>query len=83
MQPGMSGSRRQPLREMTGRFIKKHKRKFQGVRIMPPGWIDIVQDILEHAEIAPPLVGIGAAMPFAGAASSRDEVAARCRSRKK
>jgi 5,10-methylenetetrahydrofolate reductase len=37
--------------EMMGRFIKKHKDKFQGVHIMPLGWTDIVPDILEHAEI--------------------------------
>jgi 5,10-methylenetetrahydrofolate reductase len=40
--------------EMTGRFIKRHKSKFQGVHIMPLGWTDIVPDILAQAEIAPP-----------------------------
>jgi 5,10-methylenetetrahydrofolate reductase len=37
--------------EMMGRFIKKHKSKFQGVHVMPLGWTDIVPDILKHAEI--------------------------------
>jgi 5,10-methylenetetrahydrofolate reductase len=48
------GDRRMKAAEMTGRFIKKHKSKFQGVHIMPLGWTDIVPDILAHAEIAPP-----------------------------
>ena len=46
--------RKQKAAEMTGRFIKKHKAKFQGVHIMPLGWTDIVPDILAHAEIVPP-----------------------------
>jgi len=45
--------RKKKAAEMTGRFIKKHKAKFQGVHIMPLGWTDIVPDILAHAEIAP------------------------------
>jgi methylenetetrahydrofolate reductase (NADPH) len=48
------GDRKQKAAEMTGRFIKKHKAKFQGVHIMPLGWTDIVPDILAHAEIASP-----------------------------
>ena len=47
------GDRKKKAAEMTGRFIKKHKSKFQGVHIMPLGWTDIVPDILAHAEIAP------------------------------
>jgi len=43
--------RKKKAAEMTGKFIKKHKSKFQGVHIMPLGWTDIVQDILEQAEI--------------------------------
>ena len=43
--------RKKKAAEMTGRFIKKHKSKFQGVHIMPLGWTDIVPDILEQAEI--------------------------------
>jgi 5,10-methylenetetrahydrofolate reductase len=46
--------RKKKAAEMTGRFIRKHKSKFQGVHIMPLGWTDIVPDILAHAEIAPP-----------------------------
>lgn len=38
--------------EMMGRFIRKHKSKFQGVHIIPLGWADIVPDILQEAEIA-------------------------------
>jgi methylenetetrahydrofolate reductase (NADPH) len=48
------GDRRKKAAEMTGRFIKKHKAKFQGVHIMPLGWTDIVPDILAQAEIVPP-----------------------------
>ena len=44
--------RKKKAAEMTGRFIKKHKAKFQGVHIMPLGWTDVVPDILEHAEIS-------------------------------
>lgn len=43
--------RKKKAAEMTGRFIKKHKSKFQGVHIMPLGWTDIVPDILEQADI--------------------------------
>ena len=43
--------RKKKAAEMMGRFIKKHKSKFQGVHIMPLGWTDIVPDILEQAEI--------------------------------
>ena len=43
--------RKKKSAEMMGRFIKKHKSKFQGVHIMPLGWTDTVPDILEHAEI--------------------------------
>ncbi len=46
--------RKKKAAEMTGRFIKKHKSKFQGVHLMPLGWSDIVPEILAHAEIAPP-----------------------------
>ncbi len=46
------GDRKKKAAEMMGRFIKKHKDKFQGVHIMPLGWTDIVPDILEHAEIS-------------------------------
>ncbi len=53
------GDRKQKAAEMTGRFIKKHKSKFQGVHIMPLGWTDIVPDILAHAEIAPPRPSAG------------------------
>jgi methylenetetrahydrofolate reductase (NADPH) len=37
--------------EMMGRFIRKHKSKFQGVHIMPLGWTDLVPDILAQADI--------------------------------
>ena len=43
--------RKKKAAEMMGRFIKKHKSRFQGVHIMPLGWTDIVPDILAHAEI--------------------------------
>jgi methylenetetrahydrofolate reductase (NADPH) len=43
--------RKKKAAEMMGRFIKKHKSKFQGAHIMPLGWTDVVPDILEHAEI--------------------------------
>ncbi|MDM8542711.1 methylenetetrahydrofolate reductase [Desulfococcaceae bacterium HSG9] len=43
--------RKKKSAEMMGRFIRKHKDKFQGVHIMPLGWTDIVPDILEYAEI--------------------------------
>ena len=43
--------RRKKAAEMTGRFIRKHKSKFQGVHIMPLGWTDIVPDILREAEV--------------------------------
>jgi len=43
--------RKKKAAEMMGRFIKKHKDKFQGVHIMPLGWTDIVPSILEQAEI--------------------------------
>lgn len=43
--------RKKKAAEMMGRFIKKHKSKFQGVHIMPLGWTDIMPDILKHAEI--------------------------------
>jgi 5,10-methylenetetrahydrofolate reductase len=46
--------RKKKAAEMAGRFIKKHKSRFQGVHIMPLGWADIVPDILAQAEIAPP-----------------------------
>ena len=46
--------RKKKAAEMTGRFIGKHKSKFQGVHIMPLGWTDIVPDILAHAEIVHP-----------------------------
>lgn len=43
--------RKKKAAEMMGRFIKKHKAKFQGIHIMPLGWTDIVADVLEQAEI--------------------------------
>jgi 5,10-methylenetetrahydrofolate reductase len=43
--------RKKKAAEMMGRFIRKHKTKFQGVHIMPLGWTDVVPDILEQAEI--------------------------------
>jgi len=43
--------RKKKAAEMMGRFIKKHKAKFQGIHIMPLGWTDIVGDVLEQAEI--------------------------------
>lgn len=46
--------RKKKAAEMTGRFLKRHKAKFQGVHIMPLGWTDIVADILACADIAPP-----------------------------
>ena len=46
------GDRKKKAAEMMGRFIKKHKSKFQGVHIMPLGWTDIVPDILAQAEIS-------------------------------
>ena len=45
------GDRKKKAAEMMGRFIKKHKSKFQGVHIMPLGWTDVVPEILDHAEI--------------------------------
>jgi 5,10-methylenetetrahydrofolate reductase len=53
------GDRKQKAAEMTVRFIKKHRSKFQGVHIMSLGWTDIVPDILAHAEIAPPRPSAG------------------------
>jgi len=44
--------RKKKAAEMTGRFIRKHKSKFQGVHIMPLGWTDVVPEILQHAEIS-------------------------------
>jgi len=46
------GDRKKKAAEMMGRFIRKHKTKFQGVHIMPLGWTDIVPDILDHAGIS-------------------------------
>lgn len=43
--------RKKKAAEMTGKFIRKHKSKFQGVHIMPLGWTDIVPEILAHADI--------------------------------
>jgi 5,10-methylenetetrahydrofolate reductase len=43
--------RKKKAAEMTGRFLQKHKAKFQGVHIMPLGWTDVVADILEQADI--------------------------------
>jgi 5,10-methylenetetrahydrofolate reductase len=43
--------RKKKAAEMTGRFIAKHKSKFQGVHLMPLGWTDIVGDILGRAQI--------------------------------
>ena len=43
--------RKQKAAEMTGRFIARHKDKFQGVHIMPLGWTDVVPAILEAAGI--------------------------------
>lgn len=44
--------RKKKAAEMMGRFIKRHKDKFQGVHIMPLGWTDVVPDILEQAEVS-------------------------------
>ncbi|OQY50359.1 MAG: hypothetical protein B6240_01890 [Desulfobacteraceae bacterium 4572_87] len=44
--------RKKKAAEMMGRFIKKHKNKFQGVHIMPLGWTDIVPHILDEAGIS-------------------------------
>ena len=43
--------RKKKAAEMTGRFIARHKDKFQGVHIMPLGWTDVVPAILEAAGI--------------------------------
>jgi methylenetetrahydrofolate reductase (NADPH) len=43
--------RKKKAAEMMGRFLQKHKSKFQGVHIMPLGWSDAVPDILEQADI--------------------------------
>jgi 5,10-methylenetetrahydrofolate reductase len=43
--------RKQKATEMMGRFLQKHKSKFQGVHIMPLGWADVVPDILDRAGI--------------------------------
>ncbi|MCG6908589.1 MAG: methylenetetrahydrofolate reductase [Deltaproteobacteria bacterium] len=43
--------RKKKAAEMMGRFIKKHKHKFQGVHIMPLGWTDVVPQIISQAEI--------------------------------
>jgi methylenetetrahydrofolate reductase (NADPH) len=45
--------RKKKAAEMTGRFIRKHRAKFQGVHIMPLGWSDIVPGILAQAELTP------------------------------
>lgn len=47
--------RKKKAAEMMGRFIAKHKSKFQGVHIMSLGWSDIVGDILDAADI--PAIG--------------------------
>lgn len=44
--------RKKKAAEMMGRFIARHKDKFQGVHIMPLGWTDVVPDILGHAGIS-------------------------------
>ena len=46
--------RRKKAAEMTGRFLKQVKSHVQGVHIMPLGWVDIVPDILGHADIEIP-----------------------------
>jgi 5,10-methylenetetrahydrofolate reductase len=46
--------RKKKAAEMAGRFIRKHKAKFQGVHLMPLGWADVIPDILAQAEIVPP-----------------------------
>jgi 5,10-methylenetetrahydrofolate reductase len=43
--------RKKKSAEMTARFIRKHKTKFQGVHLMPLGWTDIVPEILAQADI--------------------------------
>jgi len=43
--------RKKKAAEMMGRFIRKHKSKFQGVHIMPLGWTDIVPEIIAQAEL--------------------------------
>jgi 5,10-methylenetetrahydrofolate reductase len=45
------GDRKKKAAAMAGRFIQKHKDKFQGVHIMPLGWTDVVPDILAQADI--------------------------------
>ena len=44
--------RKKKAAEMMGRFIQKHKSKFDGVHVMPLGWTDVVPDILEQAGIS-------------------------------
>jgi 5,10-methylenetetrahydrofolate reductase len=44
--------RKKKTAEMMGRFIRRHKSKFQGVHIMPLGWTDVVPMILEEAEVS-------------------------------
>jgi len=51
------GDRKKKAAEMMGRFIKKHKDKFQGVHIMPLGWTDMIPAILDEAEIS--VTGLG------------------------
>ena len=43
--------RKKKAAEMMGKFIRKHKSKFQGVHIMPLGWTDIVPEIIAQAEL--------------------------------
>lgn len=43
--------RKKKAAEMTGRFLRQVKSYVQGVHLMPLGWVDIVPDILEQAEI--------------------------------
>jgi 5,10-methylenetetrahydrofolate reductase len=44
--------RKKKAAEMMGRFIARHKDKFQGVHIMPLGWTDVVPDVLDQAGLS-------------------------------
>lgn len=43
--------RKKKAAEMTGRFLREVKSHVHGVHLIPLGWVDIVPDILEQADI--------------------------------
>jgi methylenetetrahydrofolate reductase (NADPH) len=44
--------RKKKAAEMMGRFIARHKSKFQGIHLMPLGWTDVVPEVLDQAGIS-------------------------------